>query len=886
MELPPRRDPQHAEGPIPRAPTPGAPTPGAQTPGTQTPETLTPGPSAAVEPPVPATANAPACVSTGAPALAAAGALVLGCGAQALLHGASQQGATFRGIGTGAAPGIFVVCLGLLALKAAAVTRSPRAVLLWLLALAALAALRSGDAAPARGPLPPQTGQLTQPWHSAGAGPGSERWEMMSPAGSSGVVAPAGTVRAGETVRVLGTANRRERARAPGLSRTTERRLARPLPPEPLADELQRLGPPAGTQAEGVGARGLFEQLRRRGVEATRSHPNEDTAGLLAALLFGETSDLPHGARDLFTRTGTRHMLALSGLHVGLLGVLIAGPLARGIARLLGLIGACLGRPWRPSPAVPLAVLAVMFIPLAGCGAPASRAAVALALAALGPRLHSGARRPLGANLLGVALTIEMLLDPRAAVRPGVQLSYLATAALIAAGPATARRLTARFPGRCRISPVGRTGRRRWPLGVAAAQKILVGISTGVAASIVASLATLPTAWTSFGEWSPVGILATPIALLPVIGLVAGGWIWLATGAVFTERFGDDALDWTARSLFWILDGADRAPWSPLALPERPHLWLAAAAFAGLLACRHPSPRAARRRLRLCAFGFAVALFPFCFGVAAPGAQAMLPRAAALTVHVLDVGNGTSVLVRAPDEPPLLFDAGSRDRVGVAQSAVGPLLRALDVGRLRIVLSHDHADHARALPWIARRWPPLDWVGPRATTREGIHRAGGRETGLLGPDILSGARHRLVQPGATQVFGGNTGLRVFALRGGHFEKNEGSLMIDVRFSGTRGQGRVILCGDAEGHGLAALLSAEGGQPLLSPGPVDALLLPHHGSSSRHLGWLLDHLRPREVWISATETPNGASAECTRRGIRLRTTGATGPFIWSLRGPQE
>ena len=118
---------------------------------------------------------------------------------------------------------------------------------------------------------------------------------------------------------------------------------------------------------------------------------------------------------------------------------------------------------------------------------------------------------------------------------------------------------------------------------------------------------------------------------------------------------------------------------------------------------------------------------------------------------------------------------------------------------------------------------------------------------------------------------GTDGLRVIA--GGIFDGNEGSLVAELTCP-TTGE-RVVLSGDAEAHGLEQLLEPGG----LRPGPIAALLLPHHGSRSAHLGRLLDHLEPREVWVSASEVPAAAARECERRGILLRVTGVDGAWTW-------
>jgi len=630
------------------------------------------------------------------------------------------------------------------------------------------------------------------------------------------------------------------------------------------------LARPLAAAVAGLVGGALALARRARGIDAADSHPRRDVGALLRALLFGDTAGLDPELVDLFTRTGTRHMLALSGLHVGLVGVMLARPLAAAVAGLVGGALALARRARRlPPPARPpldpawvTAAIAVLFVPLAGHGAPASRAALALGVAVLAPRLSgrlgAGARRPSAENLLGAALALEIALDPLAPMRPGVQLSYFATAALVVAAT-RAIALTRRcVPGLGPVARVGWTGRPRWALGCAALDRTREAVAAGVATSIVASLATLPVVWTTFGEFAVVGLLATPLALPALAAAIALGWGFVVSPAdTWMESLFADGAAGAVDAMVALLGGFDKWPGSPVPLPARPLALVGVMSWLGLRALTRTGPARARRA----AAGF-VAL-----GGALLAPWPGVARADGPEVHVVDVGDGLAVLARAADGTAVLLDAGSRDRIGVASAGVGPLLRALGVRRLHVALSHDHADHARDLGWVARRYGPETWIG--ASPRPGRGAA---------PD--AGARRVRVLAGAVEALRTDA-LVVLAVRGGPFEGNEGSLALDLRWPDDRGPDRrVVLCGDAEAHGLAAMLRGPAGDVgPLAPGPVDALLLPHHGSASRHLGALLDHLRPREVWISASDPEPPALAECLRRGLRTRVTGAGGPFTW-------
>ena len=83
-----------------------------------------------------------------------------------------------------------------------------------------------------------------------------------------------------------------------------------------------------------------------------------------------------------------------------------------------------------------------------------------------------------------------------------------------------------------------------------------------------------------------------------------------------------------------------------------------------------------------------------------------------------------------------------------------------------------------------------------------------------------------------------------ARREGTLAGNEGSRSLEVRWRGER----LLLCGDAEQDGLAAILALE-----TRSGPLRLLLFPHHGSDTPLLGRLL-RSPPEEVWISSGGRP--------------------------------
>jgi competence protein ComEC len=357
-------------------------------------------------------------------------------------------------------------------------------------------------------------------------------------------------------------------------------------------------------------------------------------------------------------------------------------------------------------------------------------------------------------------------------------------------------------------------------------------LSSGLAASAAAVLATVPLTWTTFGELAPAGVVLTflalpPFALLSLLAWLAALLPW--SGLAPPAEIG-------ARALYALLELGDALPGTPLLLPPRPALLLLAAtalAFLGL-------ERAWARRAAALAWG--LLLLPW----------SAAPRG--LELHLLDVGHGTAAVLRAPGLEALVFDAGSRDRRALASEALLPLLARWDVAGASVVLSHPDADHASGLARLSERLPIERWLGAEP--------AQGRVRRPHGAPALDLGRGRLACDSPCRA------LSFSLLRGSSAPGNEGSRALEIVWR----EERLVLLGDAEEDGLEGL-PLEGGR-------VRLLLAPHHGADAPALGPLLDRLAPAEVWISSSGDPPIAT-ELDRRGIEWRWTGRDGPVALRL-----
>lgn len=708
--------------------------------------------------------------------------------------------------------------------------RTGRAALALALALAASSLAR---------PLPPAPGAgASGRWHALL----ERRGEAVGVLGGGGerFLLPAGAIAEGELVSLTPAREATRPARGP-LSRWAR---AGPAPPRRVElDEIVRLAPPPRGALARLGK--ALAEMRRRCLARLAGIADPRSRALVRALVCGDHSELSPALADRFTRTGTRHLLAVSGLHVGLVAAAVVWPLAAALATLARLAGAFGPRGAARLAAFARVVLLAALAPLAGGAAPVVRAAIVLSLASLAPVLarrpdpargDPGVRRADGLSLVATAAACEGLCNPAALASISFQLSYAATLGLLVAARPLDERVRRRLPGGGRLARHDRLGRPRVEWIRVPLARLAAAVRLSLVASAVAVIATLPIVWSRFGEIGVFGAAATLLALPPVVALLVGGWLRIALPSAGLEL----ALAAAARLLEGVLAAFDRLPGTPLALPPRPFLLLALASAATLAALA----RGGRGAARLAALAGGIALLPWA------------PAPAEPELHLLDVGHGTAAVLRIPGAPTILFDAGSRDRPGVARALLEPLLAGWEVRRPIVVASDRQRDHSGALPRLAQRFPPRLWLG-----------ASPQEAGVtLEPttpraDATGGALELRIGPPTDPT-------RLFVLRGAALSGNEGSRTLVVEHGGERW----ILSGDAEERGLAAMLAGGG-----LDGPAAVLTLPHHGSPTPFLFDLLEHARPQEVWASAPTMPE-AAGELRRRAIPLRVTGRDGPLL--------
>jgi competence protein ComEC len=547
-----------------------------------------------------------------------------------------------------------------------------------------------------------------------------------------------------------------------------------------------------------------LERVRQSVLRAIARHVEEGRSrAIVRALVLADQSEISRGDRDVLALTGTAHLLAISGLHIGLAagGGMLASRIlawffvpvtfARGRVYILTAGGGLLA--------------AAAYAALAGFGVPTVRALlmVTVVLAALATERSFHPVRPWLLAMMAV-----LLGNPFAPLTAGFWLSFAAVAALLL--------LFAPRPGRW-------PWWRSLPMAQAAVMLLLLPFSAVwfqgfSAAGFLANLVAIP--WVSF--------LVVPLALTGTVALaVSGGlagllwsaasdaiallWIFLEIMAGLQGRLTGLPVPSMAQTVLAVLGAALLL--LPRGLPIR---WIGAFMVAPLLAGSNPGPD--------------------------PGS---------LEVEVLDVGQGTAVLVTAGGNT-LLYDSGPGDGAegNLVASVIAPALAGLESGAPdRVVISHGDLDHAGGLATLRQRFPHADFRVNLADPPPGLAPCSVPlhwQWSDLAFDVL--------HPTASLPYLGNDSSCVLSI-------------------GSKDR-QLLLSGD---------ISAAVEQRLVSEGLVkhELLLVPHHGSKTSSSPEFLMAVRPR-IAVATASLGNRfgfpkeeVEARYRRAGVRFWSTGGCG-----------
>lgn len=394
-------------------------------------------------------------------------------------------------------------------------------------------------------------------------------------------------------------------------------------------------------------ARYPLDRFRQRLAERLSTGlPDNPYTGILVALAVGERQGITARQWEVFARTGTGHLMAISGLHIGLIAALTFFLARRAWSWCPPLMRYC---PAAKAAALLALLSAAGYALLAGLSLPTQRALIMVSVVMLALLLQ---RSVIPSRGLVLALLAVLILDPAAPLNGGFWLSFGAVGAIL-------------------YMATGRIG-RGWSL------------SRWITLQLAITLTLLPATLSLFGQitvLSPLANLITiPWASVTVVPLtllaVSAGLVSDTLQTVLLE-LAALALDWLWRFLVWLGD-------SPLAMfpYPAPPAWVLFFVLPGILLCLAPWGLPGRwLGLPLC--------LPLLF----------LPKATPAEGEVwftlLDVGDGMAAVIRT-SRHVLVYDTGPRLGVNfdAGRAAVIPFLRQQGRGRIdTLIISHADSRH-------------------------------------------------------------------------------------------------------------------------------------------------------------------------------------------------
>jgi competence protein ComEC len=585
----------------------------------------------------------------------------------------------------------------------------------------------------------------------------------------------------------------------------------------------------------------------------------EHDAALIDAMVIGEDAFIERGTRAEFQRSGTYHILVVSGMNVGILAFVVFWVLRR--FRINDIVAS-----------VVVVVLSVGYALLTDVGAPIWRATLMLSLY-LGARILYRERSML--NAVGAAALGLLVVDPRAIFGASFQLTFLSVLLIAALGVPSLERstqpyvrglryLTSTSFDRTLPPPVtqfrldlrmvaGRVERFFADASSEETQKsaslrnkhlslrafafatrfFLSGCEILVISGLMQVGLALPMAY-YFHRATLVG-LPSNMLVVPLTGIlmpsavlaIALGYVAPALAAIPAWVAGVtlEGITGTVQRL-----GGLQVADARVATPEFAAIVFAVVALILAMVL-------ARRRTWLAGFGMAIlAMSAFWVSAIPPRPQI---RSGVLEITSIDVGQGDSTLVVLPDRRTLLIDAGGlpnwmHSDFDIGENVVSPYLWARGIQRLDVVIvTHAHADHMGGMSSILKNFRPKElWMGAYLPSKD-LDRLLEQAkianipvvTRMAGDEVnLGSARLRVLAPSLDEETGA-------------WRPNDDCLVMKITYGNTS----ALLEGDAE-----PLVERR----IANDDPQAELLhVAHHGSAHSTIPALLAAVHPQYAVIS-------------------------------------
>lgn len=558
-------------------------------------------------------------------------------------------------------------------------------------------------------------------------------------------------------------------------------------------------------------------QLARALKQGIDNSFSADAAPFVRAVVTGNREALSDTYTSSLQRTGLSHAVAVSGMHLAYLAGFISLLLGRG-RRMTALLG------------IPLIIL---FTIVAGCTPSVVRAAIMVIMLQIAPLL--GRERD-DFTALGFALLLLLLHNPYAAASVSLQMSFASVLGIILFSEGLRDRMLACVVRGCEDKLLCRIWNR-----------VAWFVVSGFAATLGAVSLTIPLTAFYFEQVSLIAPISNLMILWAVSfvfvgGLAAGilGAAWPAIGiglALVVEPF--------VTHITGVIHVLARLPFA--AIPTATifyRMWLVF--LYGLLALGIIIP--GRKRLRLSVAAGAVTL------VAAILFTNLAFRAGAMTVQVLDVGQGQSVLIRSGNHLALVDCGGDsyRNAGDIAADQIQSFgYDSIDL----LVISHYHTDHANGIPELLERVDVKCIALPEDEEDSSLHRRIVEQVQERDIELV------YVREDTSLPFGKDTLFTIYPPVG-----SEGTNELGLTVLCSAGDYDVLLTGDM-GTSVEKELVSYTDLP-----DVELMVAGHHGSKYANSKLLLETVRP-DVAVFSVGADNGYGHPTPEAMERFQAVGA-------------